>query len=56
MFQFNFASIPDIPIKNKSSTVELKILTITTAIKRYSQITTKKKKKKHDEILFCGKS
>ena len=50
-----FLSFPGIPIGIKSSALGLKICAITIGIKQYKSI-IKKKKKKHDEIVFLAKS
>ena len=50
-----FASLIGIPIGITSSAIELKILAITAGIKKYKSI-LKKKKKKHDKIIFLAKS
>ena len=44
-----------IPVGITSSAIELKILAITAGIKKYKSI-LKKKKKKHDKIIFLAKS
>ena len=44
-----------IPIRITSSAIGLKICAITAAIKKYKSI-IKKKKKKHDKIVFLAKS
>ena len=50
-----FASLIDIPIRITSFTTGLKIFAITAGIKEYNSI-VKKKKKKHDKIVFLAKS
>ena len=50
-----FASLVPIPIGIKRSAIELKICVITAGIKKYKSI-IKKKRKKHDEIVFLAKS
>ena len=50
-----FASLVVIPIGIASSTIGLKICVITAGIKKYKSI-IKKKRKKHDEIVFLAKS
>ena len=50
-----FTSLFDIPIGIASSTIGLKICVITAGIKKYKSI-IKKKRKKHDEIVFLAKS
>ena len=49
-----FASLVGIPIGITSSAKGLKIYLITAGIKKYKSI-TKKKKKKHDEIVLLAK-
>ena len=51
---FAFASIVGILVGTKSSKVGLKISVITPGIKRHKSI-IKKKKKKHDKIVFHQK-
>ena len=51
-----FASFVGIPIGIASSTIGLKICVITAGIKKYKSIMKKKKKKKHDKIVFLAKS
>ena len=50
-----FDSLFDIPVGITSSTIGLKTCAIAAEIKRYNSI-TKKKKKKHDKIMFLAKS
>ena len=50
-----FASLVGIPIGIKSSAIGLKTCEITSGIKSYKSI-IKKKKKKHDKIVFLAKS
>ena len=50
-----FASLIDIPLGITSSAIGLKICAITAEIKKYKSI-IKKKKKKHDKIIFLAKS
>ena len=50
-----FASVIGIPVGITSSTVGLKICIITAGIKKYRSA-IKKKKKKHDKILFLSKT
>ena len=50
-----FASLIGIPIEIASSTVTLKTCAIITGIKKYKPM-IKKKKKKHDKIVFLAKS
>ena len=52
---FNFASLIGILIGIMSSTIGLKICTITVRIKKYKSI-IKKKKNNHDKIVFLAKS
>ena len=49
-----FASSICIPIGTTSSTIRLKICAITAGIKKYKSI-IKKKKKKHDKIVFLAR-
>ena len=49
-----FASLLGIPIRITSSAIELKICAIATGIKKYQSI-IKKKKEKHDKIVFLAK-
>ena len=49
-----FTSLPCIPIRNTSSVIGLKICAIAAAIKKYKSI-IKKKKKKHNKIMFLAK-
>ena len=51
----DFASLIGIPIKIRSSAVGLKICAIAAGIKTFKSI-IKKKKRKHDEIVFLAKS
>ena len=51
----DFASLIDIPIKIRSSAIGLKICAIAAGIKTFKSI-IKKKKRKHDEIVFLAKS
>ena len=50
-----FASLIGIPIEIASSTVTLKTCAIIAGIKKYKPM-IKKKKKKHDKIVFLAKS
>ena len=50
-----FAPLVAVPIGITSSSIGLKNCVITARIKKYMSI-TKKKKKKHDKILFLAKS
>ena len=47
-----FASLVGIPIRIASSTIGLNICVITAGIKKYKSI-IKKKRKRHDKIVFC---
>ena len=49
-----FASLIGVPIGIKSSAIGLKICAITAGVKKYKSI-IKKKKKKHDKIVFIAK-
>ena len=51
----DFASLIGIPIKIRSSAIGLKICAIAVGIKTFKSI-IKKKKRKHDEIVFLAKS
>ena len=51
----DFASLIGIPIKIRSSAIGLKICAIAAGIKTFKSI-IKKKKRKHDEIVFLAKS
>ena len=50
----DFASLIGIPIKIRSSAIGLKICAIAAGIKTFKSI-IKKKKRKHDEIVFLAK-
>ena len=50
----DFASLIGIPIKLRSSAIGLKICAIAAGIKTFKSI-IKKKKRKHDEIVFLAK-
>ena len=50
-----FASLVGIPIGITSSAIGLNICAVTAAIKKYKSM-IKKKKKKHDKIVFLAKS
>ena len=50
-----FTSLIGIPIEIMSSAINLKVCAITAGIKKYKSI-IKKKKKKHDKIVFLAKS
>ena len=50
-----FVSLFDVPVGTVSSAVELKIWAITAGIKKYKSI-IKKKRKKHDKIVFLAKT
>ena len=50
-----FASLVVIPIGITSSAIRLKVCVITTGIKKYKSI-SKKKRKKHNKMLFLAKS
>ena len=52
---YAFASLLGIPMGITSSVIGLKICTITARIKKYKSI-IKKKKKKHDKIVFLANS
>ena len=51
----DFASLIGIPIKIRSSAIGLKICAIAAGLKTFKSI-IKKKKRKHDEIVFLAKS
>ena len=51
----SFASLDSIPVGITSSAIGLKIFVITAGIKKYISI-IKKKKKKHDKIVWLAKS
>ena len=50
-----FASLVVIPIGIRSSAIRLKVCVITAGIKKYKSI-SKKKRKKHNKMLFLAKS
>ena len=50
-----FASLVDIPVVITSFAIGLKVYAITAGVKKYKSI-IKKRKKKHDKIVFSAKS
>ena len=56
IFIFGFACLVDIRIGIRSSAVGWKIGEITARIKNYNSLIQKKKRKKHNKIVFLAKS
>ena len=56
IFIFGFACLVDIQIGIRSSAVGWKIGEITARIKKYNSLIQKKKRKKHNKIVFLAKS